>query len=90
MSYTTAWKYLHELVRQSDYQQLVRSGQWQWVFDNVNLHQTIIHEREGYYVHDHCSTVLSNVITSPYRPPFKHAQLTSRLAIKLRHLPEWK
>ena len=47
VSYTTAWKYLRELVSQSHYQDLVRSGRWQWVFDNVNLHQTVRHERQG-------------------------------------------
>lgn len=47
VSYTTAWKYLHELIAQSNFQEAVKSGRWQWVFDNVNLHQTIRHERQG-------------------------------------------
>ena len=54
VSYTTAWKYLHELIVQSNFQETIRSGRWQWVFDNVNLHQTTRHERQGKHsnIHD--------------------------------------
>ena len=27
--------------------QVVMSGRWLWVYDNVNLHQKVRHEREG-------------------------------------------
>lgn len=37
------------------YLDTVREGHWQWVYDNINMHQKVRHEREGSYndVHVH-------------------------------------
>lgn len=48
VSYQTAWKYLQKLTDEAHYQEVVRSGHWQWVFDNLNMHQPVRHEREGW------------------------------------------
>jgi len=29
------------------YLEVVREGHWIWVYDNVNIHQNVRHEREG-------------------------------------------
>ena len=47
VSYQTAWKYVQQLTAEAGYQEVVHNGHWQWVFDNVNMHQTVRHEREG-------------------------------------------
>ena len=46
LSYTTSWKYLLQLTAEAQYDHLVRSGFWVWIFD-VNLQKKIRHEREG-------------------------------------------
>ena len=40
---------LNKLTTQARYMEVIRSGHWQWVFDNVNMHQRVRHEREGMY-----------------------------------------
>ena len=47
LSYTTTWKYLLQLTEEAQYTEQVRSGHWLWVFDYVNLHQKVRHERQG-------------------------------------------
>ena len=73
------------------YQELIQSGHWLWNFDNVNLQQRVRHEREGihmnrlYYYTEHYIHVC--YISD------KHAHMlniTSRIAIKIRHLPNWE
>ena len=66
VSYTTAWKYRQELIIQSDFQQMVRSGRWLWVFDNVNMLQKIRHERQGTLLHiNNVFTYINFVNTMP-------------------------
>ena len=47
MSYQRSWEYLHQLTTEAKLLEVVRSGYWLWVYDNVNLHQRVRHEREG-------------------------------------------
>ena len=47
MSYRTSWEYLQKLTNEAEYLKVVRSGHWLWVYDNVNLHLKVRHEREG-------------------------------------------
>ena len=47
MSYTSTWAYLMKLTQDAQYAEQVQSGHWLWVYDNLNRHQTIRHEREG-------------------------------------------
>ena len=47
MSYRMSWEYLRKLTTEAEYLQVVRCGHWLWVYDNVNLHQKVRHEREG-------------------------------------------
>ena len=46
-SYISAWKYLQQLTLEANYREAVKTGHWQWVYDNVNMHQRVRHEREG-------------------------------------------
>ena len=50
MSYTSTWNYLQQLTSQARYTDLVKSGHWIWVYDNLNMHQRVRHEREGILV----------------------------------------
>lgn len=47
MSYTSTWTYLQKLTHEAKYTEQVQSGHWMWVYDNLNRHQTVRHEREG-------------------------------------------
>ena len=47
MSYYATWNYLRLLITQSQYVDVVRSGHWMWVHDNLNIHQRVRHERSG-------------------------------------------
>ena len=38
---------LRLLTTQSQYADVVRSGHWMWVYDNLNIHQRVRHERTG-------------------------------------------
>ena len=117
MSYQTAWKYLKHVTAEAHYQETVRSGHWQWVFDNLNLYQPVRHEREGKlsgelctgtcsvhiymymdlctsYVHVHIHCIYMYIHVHVCLPPIdRHSSMlniTSRLAIRLRYLPEWE
>ena len=41
------WNYLRLLTTQSQYADVVRSGHWMWVYDNLNIHYRVRHERTG-------------------------------------------
>ena len=85
-SYVCAWKYLRQLTVEARYQELIQTGHWLWNFDNVNLQQRVRHEREGTYTTLHLFTVY-------FRNADKHAHMlniTSRIAIRIRHLPTWE
>ena len=62
VSYQTAWKYVQQLTTEARYQEAVHSGHWQWVFDNVNMHQRVRHEREGTYMYFHVTFRLHTFI----------------------------
>ncbi len=47
MSYGSTWSYLLKLTEDAQYTQRVQDGHWIWVYDNLNLHQVVRHEREG-------------------------------------------
>ncbi len=47
MSYHATWGYLRQLTTEAQYVDVVKEGHWQWVYDNINLHQRVRHEREG-------------------------------------------
>ena len=47
MSYYATWNYLRLLITQSQYVDMVRSGHWMWVYDNLNIHQRVRHEHSG-------------------------------------------
>ena len=47
MSYYSTWEYLRLLTTQAWYTDVVRSGHWMWVYDNINIHQHVCHERIG-------------------------------------------
>lgn len=47
VSYTAAWKYLLKLTTDAMYHTALSTGKWFFVYDNVNVHQRVSHEREG-------------------------------------------
>ena len=47
MSHTSAWDYLLKLTTDAKYKQKVQEGHWLWVYDNLNVHQKVRHERQG-------------------------------------------
>ena len=47
VSYQAAWDYLRQLTAEAGYQEAVTVGHWLWVYDNLNIHQPVRHEREG-------------------------------------------
>ena len=47
VSYKVAWENLQKLTEEAEYLKVVRKGHWLWVYDNVNLHQKVRHERAG-------------------------------------------
>lgn len=51
LSYNTTWMYLTKLIAEADYMGQLKQGQWLWIYDNLNLHQTIRHERQGMNVY---------------------------------------
>ena len=58
MSYSSTWDYLMKLTLEAQYTEQVQDGHWIWVYDNLNLHQTVRHEREG--THRHIKTTTTN------------------------------
>ena len=38
---------LRQLTTQARYSDMVREGHWIWVYDNLNMHQRVRHERTG-------------------------------------------
>ena len=47
MSYQRTCEYLLQLTEEAKLLEMVRSGHWLWVYDNMNLYQKVRHEREG-------------------------------------------
>lgn len=35
------------LTTEARYQEMIRSGYWMWVYDNLNILQRVRHERQG-------------------------------------------
>ena len=47
LSYRNTWRYLKLLTQEANFLQRVQSGKWVWVYDNLNIHQKVRHERQG-------------------------------------------
>ena len=47
LSYMATWDYLRQLTVEAKYLEAIRDGHWLWVYDNLNIHQSVRHEREG-------------------------------------------
>lgn len=59
-SYVNTWKYLRQLSSEAQFLDVVRSGHWMFVYDNLNMSQRVRHEREGMmltYTHTHIHNV---------------------------------
>ena len=50
MSYHNTWRYLKLLTQEANFLQRVQSGKWVCVYDNLNIHQKVRHERQGMYM----------------------------------------
>ena len=47
MSYTATWDHLLALMREADLLAKVQTGHWIWAYDNLNIHRSYRHERQG-------------------------------------------
>ena len=47
LSYNAIWNYFRQLVRENRFLEVVKEGEWMWVYDNLNIHQRVRHERQG-------------------------------------------
>ena len=47
MSYTATWDHLLALTKEANLLSKVQSGHWIWAYDNLNIHLTTRHERQG-------------------------------------------
>ena len=87
MSYSSTWAYLMKLTQDARYTEQVQAGHWIWVYDNLNLHQTVRHEREGN------NELIQSIIVNNYILYIaKHSSMlnvTARLAVKVENLPNW-
>lgn len=50
MSYTATWDYLRQLTVDAHYLEVVRTGHWLWIYDHLNIHLKVHHEREGNFI----------------------------------------
>ena len=85
-SYNTMWKYLKQLTNEARYLEMIRSGHWLWVYDNLNLMQSIRHEREGMYIIQNCTTYEKLSHNTSHTMIDHHSSMmnvTSRLAVKI-------
>ena len=97
MSYQGTWQYLKQLTAEAEYLKVVRTGHWLWVYDNINVHQKVRHEREGRSIH-FMHTCMSKGekkydMSFLYNYTDRHStmlNMTARLAMKIRHLPDWE
>lgn len=74
VSYTSVWKYLKQLTAEARFLEIVREGHWLWVYDNLNLHQHVRHERQG---KGHlCTCTILIIISTTYkiRPSLLHVE----------------
>ena len=47
VSYSTAWRYLNKLISDAKFTDGIHSGRMLWAYDNLNIHKSVRHEREG-------------------------------------------
>ena len=100
MSYNSTWLYLRQLTTQARYTDAVRSGRWLWVYDNLNIHQRVRHERTGKGNQWLITLVSAHIVGIGYRhillPTIlcftdHHSDmlnLTSCIAVQIQNLPE--
>ena len=102
MSYASTWNYLRLLTSQAKYTELVKSGHWIWVYDNLNIHQRVRHERAGDFhciipcmhciLYIHCMVKCFIYGISPNMHADHHStmlNLTARIAVQLQNFPNW-
>ena len=88
MSYTSIWSYLLKLTTDAQYTEQVKDGHWIWVYDNLNLHQAIRHEREGI-----ASIIMKCMQLQLLNYTDTHSSMlnvTARLAVRIANLPDWE
>ena len=69
-----------------------------WVYDNLNKHQTVRHEREREYksfMHVLFTLITMQIHTCTFSCVFSEEHntmlnLTARLAVKIQHVPDWE
>ena len=47
MSYTATWDHLLGLPQQANLLSKIQGGHWIWAYDNLNIHRSTRHERQG-------------------------------------------
>ena len=41
MSYVQTWAYLRQLSSEARYLEVVKSGKWIWMYDNLDIHKAV-------------------------------------------------
>lgn len=83
-SYATAWKYLKQLTQESMYLEIIRERFWLWIYDNLNLHQKVRHERQG-TCNQQCALISTCTCTcTMYYIPGNYALLNCIIYIPLQ------
>lgn len=89
MSYSSTWQYLQQLTTQARYTEVIRTGRWIWMYDNLNIHQRVRHERTGERNNRTRIVVISNLVhTLDHHSDMLN--LTSRIAVQIQNLPDWE
>ena len=92
MSYNSTWNYLRELTTQAHYTEVIQSGRFLWVYDNLNIHQRVCHERSGngkYHNYKYKYIYMCKIValTNLAEHHSTMLYLTSRIAIQMKNQP---
>ena len=72
---------------------MIHSGRLLWAYDNLNVHKSVRHEREGNIVFTTVFHIQSWTYSTCLCIPDKHSSMlnvTSCLAVRLQNLPDWR
>ena len=89
MSYSSTWNYVRRLAVEAGHTETIQNGRWLWIYDNLNWHMRVRHEREGTIM----IKIHSLIGTHYYWYTDKHASMlnvTARLAAWKEDLPDWE
>ena len=69
MSYNATWDHLLALTQQANLLSKIQGGNWIWAYDNLNIHRSTRHERQGKAIHKCACTCLTHCPSLASRCP---------------------